>query len=49
MFFNAARFATTIPVWAFVFGSVVNFVVIGALSVALRNAYRERQPPQPRR
>jgi hypothetical protein len=47
MFFNAMHFARTIPVSAFVFGSVINFIVIGAVSVALRNAYRQRQPPQP--
>ena len=48
MFFNAVRFASTIPVWAFVLGSIINFFVIGSLSVALRNAYRERQSPQAR-
>jgi len=46
MFFNAIRFARLIPVWAFVFGSVINFFVIGSLVVALRNAYREQRSSQ---
>ena len=44
-FFNAARFVKTIPVTAFVIGSIVNFIVIGAGVIALRNAYRDRTPP----
>jgi len=44
-FFNAARFVKTIPVIAFAIGSIVNFIVIAASVIALRNAYRDRTPP----
>jgi hypothetical protein len=45
-FFNAARFVKAIPVIAFAVGSIVNFIIIAACVIALRNAYRDRTPPQ---
>jgi hypothetical protein len=41
-FFNAARFVRAIPVTAFAIGSIVNFIIIAACVIALRNAYRDR-------
>jgi hypothetical protein len=45
-FFNAARLIRTIPVAAFAVGAVINFIIIGSLVIALRNAYRDRNRPE---
>lgn len=46
MFFNAARFVKVIPVTAFAVGAIINFIIIASLVIALRNAYRDRRPPE---
>src|SRR5260370_34391513 len=44
IFFTSARFLIMLPASVFVVLALVNFAVIGVLVLALRNAYRDRDP-----